>query len=62
MITDILLYLAIFIGAPVFALGYLLFFMEVAPVLAAAVRAAGRVIRLFFLTVGWVVVIVRLLL
>jgi hypothetical protein len=55
-------YLALGVAGTVFALGYMLFCMEVAPALAAAVRMAVRVVRVLFLAVGWVVVVLRLLL
>lgn len=54
--------LVILPGGTAFAVGYLLFCMEVAPMLADAARMACRVVRLLFLAVGWAVMIARLLL
>jgi hypothetical protein len=62
LIASGLEYLVIIVAGTVFALGYVLFCMEVAPALAVAIRMAVRVVRVLFLAVGWVVVVLRLLL
>lgn len=55
-------YLALMAGCGAFAVGYMIFWMEIVPRLAAAARLAARVARALFLAIGLViVVVVRLL-
>jgi hypothetical protein len=53
---------ALVLGSVAIAVGWMLFWMEVAPDLADAVRLAFRAVRVLFLGIGWAVVVARLLL
>lgn len=62
MIARALGYLAVMAGGIAVAMGYMLFWMEAVPRLAAAARLAARCARALFLAVGWVIAVARLLL